>query len=179
MEVRLLIEPRIASLAALRATAGDIGHMEKCLTKLDRAVEQRSGSQNGALYDHWDGTLHRAIAESTRNALLLTLFDSLNSVRNLSSWGRLQAAALNKKRWLLYCRQHRSVIEAITSRDPVEAERAMRQHLETVQKNLLDVAFSSVGGYDGPSAPPPRARHGVSNRPASAYRSSASAKGSP
>jgi len=141
MEVRLLIEPRIASLAALRATPADIGHMERCLEKLDRALEQK-GRQEGALYDRWDGTLHQSIAESTQNALLLALFNSLNSVRNLSSWGRLQTAALNKERWLLYCRQHRAVVEAIASRDPAAAERAMRNHLETVQKNILDVAFS-------------------------------------
>jgi DNA-binding FadR family transcriptional regulator len=95
--------------------------------------------------------LHRAIAESTQNALLLALFDAVNSVRSLSSWGRLQSAALNKQRWLLYCQQHRLVVQAIASRDPAGAERAMRQHIEIVQKNLLDVAFSSHDQAEEPA----------------------------
>lgn len=144
MEVRLLIEPRIASLAAMRAKAADITHMQRCLDKLDGALRRGDSADEGRIYDKWDGTLHHAIAEATHNSLLLTLFDAVNEVRSLSIWGRLQTAAMTKERWCLYGEQHRAFVDAIADRDPTGAERLMRHHLETVQKNLVDTISVSM-----------------------------------
>ncbi len=138
MEVRLLVEPRIASLAAIRAKATDIKHMQRCLDKLDGALRRGDSADEGRIYDKWDGTLHHAIAEATHNSLLLALFDAVNEVRSLSTWGRLQTAAMNKQRWRIYGEQHHAFVDAIANRDPAGAERLMRHHLETVQKNLTD-----------------------------------------
>lgn len=143
MEVRLLIEPRIASLAAMRAKAGDIAHMQRCLDKLDGALNKGDSADEGRIYDKWDGALHLAIAEATHNSLLLSLFGAVNSVRSLAMWGRLQTAAMNKNRWRLYGKQHRNFVNAIADRDPASAERLIRHHLETVQKNLLDAMHAS------------------------------------
>ena len=136
MEVRLLIEPRIAGLAAIRAKADDIAHMLRCLDKLDRYLHREDSADQGQIYDKWDGTLHQAVAEATQNSLLIGLYEGINSVRSLNVWGRLQTAALTKKRWLLYGKQHHAFVDAIACRDPAAAERHMRQHLETVHKNL-------------------------------------------
>ena len=146
MEVRILIEPRIANLAAMYATLADIDHMKRCLEKLEYAVAYKGNGKDGVIYDRWDGTLHRAIAESTGNTLLLILFDSLNSVRSHYMWGRLQTAAMTNTRWQLYCRQHRRVVEAIALRDAILAERSMHEHLEAVRNNLLEVKFLTNDG---------------------------------
>lgn len=143
LEVRLLIEPRIAGLAALRATPADISHMERCLDKLEQTVRRSGANSDNRIYDEWDGTLHRAIAEATHSPLLLALFDSINAYRTFTTWGRMQSAALTKERWELYCRQHRSFVEAIENRDPGRAEARMLEHLETVQKNILDKLYGS------------------------------------
>jgi DNA-binding FadR family transcriptional regulator len=143
MEVRLLIEPRIAGLAAMRAKSGDIAHMQRCLDKLDGALNKGDSADEGRIYDKWDGTLHLAIAEATHNSLLLSLFNAINSVRSLPLWGRLQTAAMTQDRWRLYGEQHRNFVDAIADRDPASSERRMRHHLETVQKNLLDALHSA------------------------------------
>ncbi len=136
MEVRLLIEPRIANLAAIRAKTDDIAHMKRCLDKLERSLRKGDSANEGRIYDKWDGTLHLAIAEATQNSLLIALYEGINSARSLYIWGRLQTAALTKRRWRLYGEQHRALVDAIACRDPAGAEQHMRHHLETVQNNL-------------------------------------------
>src|SRR5687768_5866829 len=68
MEARLLLEPRLAAMAAFRASAEDVARMEYCLRKSEAAGTT-------ATFELWDGRLHRAIAEAARNHMLLALFD--------------------------------------------------------------------------------------------------------
>jgi len=130
MEVRLVIEPKIAAIAALRATPDDIDKMEAALAKSAAANDSVS-------FEKWDGALHEAIATSTRNSLLISFFKAVNSLREDKIWGSLKQASLNRSRQELYGRQHRNLVEAINDRNAIEAEKTMRIHLEEVQKNLL------------------------------------------
>src|SRR3546814_8167805 len=91
MEVRLVIEPETARLAALRATPGDIAHLEHCLRKSLAAPDF-------ATYAKWDATLHRGIAEAAHNTLLFTLFDAVNAVREQKGWSRLWEGAMTPQR---------------------------------------------------------------------------------
>lgn len=130
MEARLVFEPKIAAIAALRATPDDIARMENALEKSLPAMAP-------ADFEVWDGMLHTAIARAAGNTLLISFFDAINSLRADKIWGRLKEASLNRKRHHLYCRQHRKLIEAINERNALKAEKTMRTHLEEVQRNLL------------------------------------------
>lgn len=130
MEVRLLLEPRIAAMAALRATAADLAHMEHCLRKSEAARDAQA-------YELWDGRLHRAVAEAAHNGLLLALFDAMNAVRGETAWGRLREAVFTPARQRAYCAQHRAFVAAIAERDLPKAEVLMRRHIETVRRNLV------------------------------------------
>lgn len=143
LEVRLLIEPRIASLAAANTTSADIAHMKRCLVKIERCFRGNNAKRAGRVFDKWDGTLHRAIAEAAHNELLLALFDALNAVRIQTTWGRLQEEAMTRKRHRIYCLQHREFVEAIAERDPNRAESLMWEHIVTVQKNLLGTTMAT------------------------------------
>jgi len=130
METRLVLEPRIASLSALRCTQNDLDRMAHCLN--------RSESTNDFdTFEHWDSALHSAIAESTRNLLLISLFNTVNNLRQDNIWGRLKKAARTSIRQKTYIRQHRELIHSIQNRDPTHAEKIMRIHLEAVYKNLI------------------------------------------
>ena len=126
MEVRLEIEPRIARLAALRATVADISHMQRCLSKSKSATSVKA-------FDLWDGTLHRAVAEAAHNTLLLALFDAVNAIRTQTIWGQMQEEALSHQSQRLFWGQHKQFVEAIADRDPSLAEKLMRQHIESVR----------------------------------------------
>ena len=144
LEVRILIEPRIARQAAMRAKADDIAHMQRCLDKLDPYLHRDVSADQGRIYDKWDGTLHQAVSEATQNALLVAFSDVINSLRSLYVWERLQNAALNRKRWQVYGKQHRAFVEAIAGRDPAAAERHMRRHLETVHRNFPKTMLAPI-----------------------------------
>lgn len=133
MEVRLVLEPRIAALAARRATAADIAAMDRCVRKADTATDV-------ATFELWDGAFHRAIATGAHNTLLLALFDAVNAIRQEAIWGRLKEASLTTKRQRIYNRQHRACVEAIRDRDATTAEHHMIAHLEAVQNNMFGAA---------------------------------------
>jgi DNA-binding FadR family transcriptional regulator len=123
MEVRLMLEPRIAGLAELRET--------------EQAVARGQAVNETASFEQWDGRFHRLIAVSARNALLLALFDTVNAAREGEFWGRLKAASLNPERRRPYARQHARIVAAIRDRDTAGAARLMEEHLATVQRHLL------------------------------------------
>jgi len=130
MEVRLVIEPKNAAIAALKATPDDIDRMKNALAKSAAATDSVS-------FEKWDGALHEAIATSTGNSLLISFFKTLNSLRENKIWGSLKEASLNREIKQAYYVQHQKLVSAITDRKALEAEQAMRSHLEDVQKNLL------------------------------------------
>ena len=129
MEVRLVIEPHAAFFAALRATDDDLVHLQHCLSKLE-------GAPNHANYARWDSTLHRALAEASHNALLLTLFDAVNAVRNQPGWTSVWQRIVTPN-VETYRRQHADILTAVFARAPEQAREAMRVHLTSVHDSLI------------------------------------------
>jgi DNA-binding FadR family transcriptional regulator len=132
MRTRFLIEPEIAREAALNATRDDIDDMKLCLTGAANAESWRQ-------YEYWDNRLHRTIAQATHNALLLALFDKLNGVRRAVVWSRRRDDAGRPPSTHHSFAEHEAVVQAIVERDHNEAAIRMRQHLSTVQHNLLAI----------------------------------------
>lgn len=130
MRTRLLIEPVVARLAALSATSEQIAEMRLCLRKSRAAPSWRQ-------YENWDNRLHRVIAESTQNTLLLALLDTLNAVRRAVAWGRLRHNKVKPDPDHHSFAEHDALVDAIEDRDMDRAAKAMRRHLETVERNLL------------------------------------------
>jgi len=137
LEVRLLIEPNLARLAALRATESD-------LAELRHLLEKSEAARDAPTWELWDGRLHRMVAEAAHNTLLLSIFDAFNAVRGQAAWGRLRRAALTRERRDLYCQHHRAYVEAISNRDPIKAADVMRTHIEVVREGLLSVGGTPV-----------------------------------
>lgn len=132
MEVRIALEPHLAALAAIRATPAEIAHMERCVQKSETAP-------NAQTYELWDGTLHRVLAGATHNTLMIAVFNAINEIRTQTAWGRLRGSVFTPARRSEYCRQHEAFVDAIAERDAERAEMMMRDHLESVQRNLLTV----------------------------------------
>jgi DNA-binding FadR family transcriptional regulator len=133
MRARLLIEPAIAREAALNATAADIDEMRICLKQARQAATWRQ-------YENWDNRFHRSVAQAARNTLLLGLFDTLNAVRRAVVWGRLRSSAKAPSGDHHSFVEHDRIAAAIETRNVEEAGRAMRQHLESVEKKLQERA---------------------------------------
>jgi len=135
MDVRLEIEPALARLASLRASNGDI-------ERLRRLAEKTALSTDADARELWDNALHRAIAETAGNSLLLVIFDMVDRIRQDTAWRLLRKRARSCDRQQVYVEQHRRVIAAIARREAHVAEQAMREHLELVRNGLLKVMTS-------------------------------------
>lgn len=130
MQVRLLLEPQVAALAARVATQADLDQIGSCLD-----AGGRSDGFEG--FEAWDAKLHRAIAQAAHNGLLMNMFDVLNTARALPVWGTLERRTSSPERRLCYHREHAAIVDALRDRDPAEADNAMRAHLQNVSDNLL------------------------------------------
>ena len=126
-ELRKLIEPQIASLAAERATAHDVERMKLLLKK------QREQVERGATGVDADTEFHFAIGQATQNhaieKLVSGLLDVLSHSReeSLQTSGRRQASIDS----------HLAIVAAIEIHDQAKAREAMRYHIEQVEQNVL------------------------------------------
>jgi GntR family transcriptional repressor for pyruvate dehydrogenase complex len=139
MEVRLRIEPQLAQLAALRAKPADIRRMHDLITKIGESTDADA-------HELWDGALHRLIAQCAGNPLFLAIFDMLNRVRQDQAWQKIRERARKAAGPLgskgLLNQQHGQIVDAIAAHDPGKAAEMMRQHLLTLQENLIRVTSS-------------------------------------
>lgn len=133
MRTRLLIEPVIAREAALHATAQDIAELRNCLRGARAARTWR-------FYESWDNRLHRTVAHAAHNRLLLSVFDTLNTVRRAVSWGRLRPTLKRPAANHHSFAQHDRIVDAIENRDPRAAAMAMKVHLDFVARGMAELS---------------------------------------
>ncbi|WP_082512591.1 FCD domain-containing protein [Afipia sp. Root123D2] len=131
MEARLAIEPKLASIAALRVTPAEIKEMNRVLDLANLTTDVPK-------YERLDGHFHRLIAESSRNSLLLTFFNAINAMREEEFWGKLKEKRLKPIRITNYNSQHQELLKALKQRDAARAEEMMTIHLQTVQRDLQE-----------------------------------------
>lgn len=132
MGARIAFEPEVARCAALNATPAHIAELRSCMLKAQQAPTWR-------LYEQWDNRLHRAIAEASRNSLLLGLLDTLNAVRRAVTWGRLRETPIRPPPDHHSFAEHARIVEAIAERDGTGAADAMRRHLRSVESHMRDL----------------------------------------
>ncbi len=134
IDVRLALEPRIARLAAVNATARDLDRMAEALERVEEAGDDREA------FSKADERFHLLLAECTRNPLLLSLYRQINDVRSHAQWGRMKEKILTAKRIGSYNRDHRQLYEALRSRDAEGAEATIEAHLEKARQHLVGVS---------------------------------------
>ncbi|HKU14096.1 MAG TPA: FCD domain-containing protein [Steroidobacteraceae bacterium] len=132
LEARLVIEPEAVALAALRARAEDIEAIRK-------ALAESLAAKNLNDFEHWDGQLHQAIFRATRNTALIGYYRTVNQIRNQPDWIALKKKSVTGERQRLYDRQHTAIVTAIVNRLPDKGKAAMRAHLESVRKAMMQI----------------------------------------
>ncbi len=139
-EVRRLLEPQLAALAAARAGGPELEELEEILEKQGRQVAE------GGTGAELDTAFHSALARSAKNTLLLRLNDTL--VDCLRDSRRRSLETPERPRRSLA--GHRAILRALRARDPKAAQRAMLKHLQEIEYNILHAA----GGAEAPAAGP-------------------------
>lgn len=132
LEVRRVIEPAMAELAATSARPENILELKNCL----REREAASGID---AYEHWDLQLHMAIAKATHNKLLIELLELVNRLRRTAGWRNFRRESIAPERKALSDEQHRAIVDAISQADPKLAFEKMRRHVGLMVGNYLAV----------------------------------------
>lgn len=129
-EARLIIEPKIAALAALRATRQEVEEMQKSIVK-------GSASESFGEFEKWDAVFHRIVVQAARNGLLASLYEGIHAVRAGNLWGKMKEQSLTPERMKAYIVSHQAILDAIKDRDSREAERNMYDHIIEARANIL------------------------------------------
>jgi DNA-binding FadR family transcriptional regulator len=130
MEARFVLEPQLASLAAINATFKQIERMRVLARQMREA-------ETWKIYEMLDGQLHRLIAESTGNELLSAIHRTVDDVRRAVVWRWLDTQPLRPPSDYSSFVEHDAIINAIEQRDRALAMDAMRHHLKTTMDKLI------------------------------------------
>ncbi|MCI0896453.1 MAG: FadR family transcriptional regulator [Chloroflexi bacterium] len=139
-EVRHLLEPQIAGVAALRATEEEVRRLEEILEEQEQQINQGETGVDG------DTAFHFALAEATHNSALVKVASAVEDIllrsrdRSLQEPGRAQRSLDS----------HRQILQMVQSGDEEGARRAMEYHLTVVEPaNIADHQLS-----ENPPNPP-------------------------
>jgi DNA-binding FadR family transcriptional regulator len=133
-EVRKLMEVRVSGWAALRATAEEIDAMRLAI-EADLSRNTAAGNPNRIFHD--------ALARAAHNPVLVQVYESARHLFfRLPFYWKLfddaEVKAARAARHELARRWHEQILKAIMERDVAEAEGAMFQHLDMMEKDLLN-----------------------------------------
>lgn len=125
VEVREILEPEIAALAALRATEENLNSLREAVAVMDAAKRDPDA------YIEADLDFHLELAEAAANPLILSLIDSIVGI-------------LREQRMRIFevdggpdrgQHHHKKILEAMEHQDAQGAREAMRAHLRQVRED--------------------------------------------
>jgi len=128
-EMRRLIEPQLAYLAAERATPAEIAEMEQSLTLQEQEL---TGSEPLPTPEK---TIHDLIFQAARNKILLSIMESLMDSLAESRDRYLQIEDRPEKSLA----RHGNILTAIKAGNGELAADIMREHLEEIESMLFEV----------------------------------------
>lgn len=131
-ELRRVVEPAAVRLAALRATAGDLVQIEAAYLGMRQAIE------HGGDYVSHDLRFHQGLLRACHNRMVIQMSKALGTLLRTSFEistskpdGPAQSLPL-----------HRAVLEAVVSRDPERAERAILVLIDGAAQDIDQVLVS-------------------------------------
>jgi len=132
-EVREILEPEIAALAANRIEEQHLTMMREAIAIMDRTRRDDCDA-----FIEADLDFHLALAEAAANPLILSLIDSIVGLLR-EQRTRIFYVDGGPERGQFH---HKRILDAIERRDSEQAREAMRSHLQQVRE---DARISSTG----------------------------------
>ena len=117
LQVRIMLEPQIAALAAQCAKEHEIKELEEILEELEAAMKKRED------YSELDTKFHTKIAQCTHNIVMENLLPVIG--KGVAVFAREVAQTEYDRTWI----SHRKIFCYIRDHKPFEAEMEMQYHL--------------------------------------------------
>lgn len=117
LDLRLMIEPELAALAAQRATGDDVNRLGDICRRMERAIHK------GEHYLTLDMEFHTCIASSSGNLVVHQLYPAITQTL------MLEEKMVEKRFKQVTSDAHQAIYQAIRDHKPSEARYAMLAHL--------------------------------------------------
>lgn len=124
LELRFMVEPELASMAALNAADSQAGELYRMCREIEKRILRKEP------YEQMDIAFHKEIARLSRNILAPNLIPVLNQPMLPFLEGRREEFERDM------IETHRDIVTAIQKHDPDEAHDAMYLHLLYARKSL-------------------------------------------
>jgi len=134
LKARKTVEPYIAALAAGQRSNASLKRLDEILDSVEADPSDRT------IFTEGDRKFHKAIAEATDNPVLVSMMSIVHELMGHRLWltlmmnstlataGRVQEAL----------GEHRRVYEAIKAQDEKAAAARMKEHLESVERYMIE-----------------------------------------
>jgi DNA-binding FadR family transcriptional regulator len=129
-EVRLIVEPAAAALAAQRARSSDLVVMDRAYKDMEAALEGRAEDYES--FDQADMRFHQAIVRACANDLL----QRMAQVVYTGLWVSFQATSRLPGKARASLPRHRAILDSIRKRNPRRAHEAMRRLVDTTSRTI-------------------------------------------
>lgn len=133
VELRRLLEPPIARLAAMRATDEDLAALGNTVARM------RQARGDVAAWIEADLDFHESVARAAHNRLALLQVRGLRPVITLVMQKFNARGQRTARDWNAPLRRHARVLDAIQARDPVAAQAAMTAHFADAEAAMADL----------------------------------------
>ena len=130
VQIREILEPEIAALAALHATEEEIAAMQQAIATMDASLDDADA------FIAADHAFHMAIAKGTHNQLIPLLIEPIVDLLHEQRKGIFYVEGGPQRGQY----HHRRILEAILQRDPDTAREAMQAHLRQVRQDSQTAA---------------------------------------
>lgn len=125
-ELRKILEPQLARLAAQRITPSFIAALEETVEEQHQALATGRGQVE------LDERFHRLVVGATENSVLCDVYEKLHEVLAESRIRELQSPERN----MHSLDHHRQLLHALRNHAAEEATELMHRHMEQIEKNL-------------------------------------------
>lgn len=131
LEVRKALEIECVSLAAEKADGRDLAKMREALQLMESSLDDVNTGVNADLKFHF------AIAEASKNPLLIQLMNTIHGTMN-ETLGTTRSLWLSNTKGTLerLNEEHRSIYRAVRNGDKKKARELMYNHLKKVEREL-------------------------------------------
>ncbi len=130
LEMRKLIEGWSAERAALTASDDDLKKMERTLREMDDVVPTEKG------WEKVDTDFHLQIVAASQNVIATHIMYTLKD--SFQSYFRMRRIVTKAHRKDLFLSQHTDIFEAIRRRDSSTARLKVLNHLECIEKLIIE-----------------------------------------
>jgi GntR family transcriptional repressor for pyruvate dehydrogenase complex len=137
MEVRELLEVKVAQWATEKATTADIQSMERSVDLMEQAIRRNDVDAMVAA----DRAFHDTLGRASGNQVIALMRESLY----LALQGQTQTVFRMTSRGPDSLKEHQAILAAVRDLDTPGAARAMLHHMRNVAQVLLEIAEREEG----------------------------------